>query len=615
VNGKARVNGRARVRGRRQTRVWRPAALPFLLLLLPAAFLTAQSAAEGSLDWYSARSKEAISQSNYESAVNILQEARHKYPKASALDVALADLYYDKELFNLALDSYREAEGKGNQDFHTLNQIARCYGKLGKDRTAIDYLTRILAAYPDSSETMDDLGWMYFKTYQLEKGEKILKEGIGKFGVQRGMAMTLGTIYSGMNRYAASREYYLKSIDEALKVDDRYFASIAYYNLSLLEHGFYHYNSALRATDDSLSMEDRSSGHLARGELFESRMDYRGALGEYEKAYALDTTPLTKVNLAILHQRFGHLELARRYAEEALGARDLAWMLYYGTDVQRHYKDLHEILAAIHAGLSRVEASRPTSGPLDRGRALLSALSHRVISWYYGERSRLSSLAIGRQYLAEGRAEEAYGEFYKASTPYREVAASYLTRARSMETARTPQAAPFYLMEEGKLTGSPPLLRDSIARFDPFWEKEAAADSLAALAPLLSRPASSAERRDALNRLYEINPGALLPHGLGLPLLVRVEENHGGRREIALIYRYLKRAHSELAGQADGRAAPGFRHLLTLRLGPGPAARFTVTETDSGRVVAEGSSDAPGGRRARCARLAQLILDGLYKVE
>jgi tetratricopeptide (TPR) repeat protein len=585
-----------------------------MALLFPAPAFGAQPPTEGSLEWYSNRSKEAISQSNYETAVKILTEAKTRYPKASALNIALADLFYDKELYTLALGEYQEAERKGDKDFHTLNQIARSYGKLGKDRTAIDSLNRILTLYPESQETMDDLGWMYFKTNQLEKGEKILTEGISKFGMQRGMAMTLGTIYSGMNRYGRSREYYLKSIDEALKADDRYFASIAYYNLSLLEHAFFHYNSALRATEDSISMEDRSSGHLARGELYESRMDYRNAEAEYEKAFALDTTPLTKVNMAILHQLFGHLELARRYAEEALGTKDLAWMLYYGTDVPRHFKDIHEILARIHAGMAAVDAAQPTAGPLARVVSLASALRHRILAWYHGDRFRLLSLDIGKGYLAEGRAEEAYWEFYKASEVYPDVAASYLSRARALETARTPHAEAFYRQEEGRLSGSADELRDSLRSFDPFWEKEATADSLRYLIPLLSRRGEAAARRKALNRLYEINPGALLQNGLGLPLVVRVAESQWGVGEKALIFRYLKRAHSELAvaGEAPGG---GFRYELTLRLLPGGRARYTVVEEESGRTVADAERELAGNRWKRCSRLVQWILDDTYKVE
>ena len=168
-------------------------------------------------------------------------------------------------------------------------------------------------------------------------------DGIARLGRQRGMTMTLGTIYSGMNRYDESKKYYTLSVEEALRVGDKDFASIAYYNLSLLEHDFFHFNSALRYTDESLAVEERPSGHLSRGELFQSRMDFDSAQSEFQAAYATDATPLSKVNMAILLQKFGNLDLARRYAEEVMSSQDLAWLLYYGTDLTRHFKDMHQL--------------------------------------------------------------------------------------------------------------------------------------------------------------------------------------------------------------------------------------------------------------------------------
>jgi tetratricopeptide (TPR) repeat protein len=581
------------------------------LIMLPALCAGAQSAAEGSLDWYNAQAKKAISESNYESAVKLLTEAKLKYPLSPKVNLALADLYYDKELYTLALDEYRAAEKKGSVDYNTLNQIARSFGKLNRDKESIDYLERILKLFPDNLETVDDLGWMYFKTFQLEKGETLLLEGIKKHGMQRDLAMTLGTVYSGMNRYEPARRYYLASIDDALKAGDNYFASIAYYNLSLLEENFYHFNSSLAYTEDSIAMQDRASGHLARGELYQSRMDYRGAMAELEKSFGMDTTPLTRVNMAILNQHFGRLELARRYAEEALATKDLAWMLYYGTDTARHYKDIHEILADVYRGFAVAEATRPTAGFFDWIRAMLSSLQNRLISWYHRLRFRLYSLQIGKDYNAEGRLEEAYWEFFKANEPYREVALSYLAKCREMETARTPHAEYYYLQEEGKLLGSVDLLSKSITGLDPFWEKEGIADSLTAMIRLL--PSGSSARRDALNRLYDINPGAFRQNGFGLPLRVIVTDNAWGETEKARIFRYLERAGSELLQSET--AAEGFGFALALSLQPDGKARYTVTDTRSGRVVAEASRELKGRRAVKCAGLADFFLDDLYKIQ
>ena len=586
-------------------------ALASILLALQAPGIAVAQAGTGdTLEGLSSRAHDAISQNAYETAVKILTQAKTAYPASPRPNLALADLYYDKELYPLALGEYREAEKKGATDFATLTQISRCFGKLNQERSSIEYLTRILKQYPDSSDTVDDLGWMYFKTHQLDKGEQVLLKGISRLGMQRGMAMTLGTVYSGLNRYDRSRQYYLKSVDEALRVGDRDFAAIAYYNLSLLEHNFFHYNSALRFTDESIAMEDRPSGHLARGELFQARMDFVSAQQEYQSAYAKDTTPLSKVNLAILFQKFGRLDLARRYAEEVAQSRDLAWLVYYGTDITRHFKDLHELLATIYAGLARREVSRPTTGMIDRLRALVAAGRDTLLSWYHAQRFHLYSLQVGRDYLAQGSEEDAWWQFYKGNEGYPEVALKYLSMARALETARTPHAAAFYQMEEGRIRRSVALLSDALAAFDPFWEKEPAAEALALLVPLLRGRENDGPRHDAIARLYAINPGALPQAGIGLPVAVEFHGDGWSRRERALVVRYIIRSGSECAREP----AVGMRFVLRLTRGGDGATRWAVTDSTSGSVVREGAPHLSGSVKTRSARLVQSILEELYSV-
>lgn len=581
-------------------------ALLAFLFLLPPVLLGAQAGRDETLNEMYGRARQAISQDAYETAVRILTQAKEKYPAAPKVNLALADLYYDKELYALALEEYESAEKKGATDIATLTQISRSLGKLNREKQSIAYLTRILAEWPDSADTIDDLGWMYFKTHQLEKGESIIRSGIQRLGIQRSLAMTLGTIYSGMNRYDGSREYYEKAIDEAVRMGDRSFAAIAYYNLSLLEHNFFHYNSALRDTDDSIAMDDRPSGHLARGELFQSRLDFSSAQAEYQSAYAKDTTPLSKVSIAILLQRFGQLELARRYGEEVLATKDLAWMVYYGTDVTRHFKDVHELLMDVYAGLARLEAHKPTGGALARVSALAAAATDWILSWYHRQRFRMYSLVVGRQYLAEGSYEDAWWEFYRGNEGYREVALKYLGLARKLETARTPHAEYFYQQEEGRLTRSVELLRSSIEGFDPFWEKEATAESLLALAPLLHGDA----RRDAIVRLFELNPGALPQAGLGLPLAVDFRDPGFLPREKRLILRYLRRAGSECAEGAD----PSMRFSLSLSAEANQTVRWSVMDSRSRTTIAGGGPRFVGRPPVRCALLVQSILEELYAV-
>jgi hypothetical protein len=402
----------------------------------------------------------------------------------------------------------------------------------------------------------------------------------------------------------------MKSINEAIAARDQEFAAIAYYNLSLLEHNFYHYNSALSYTDDSLAAEDRPSGHLARGELFEARMDFAGAEREYLDAYAKDDTPLSKVNLANLYQAFGRLDLARRYGEEVLASKDLAWLLYYGTDTSRHYQDLHELLAAVYDGLAHTESRRPTGGFLDRARALFAAGRYAVLSWYHRQLFRQYSLQVGMQYYREGSLEDAWWEFYRGNEAYPDVALKYLGMARTLETARTPHAAGFYSVEEGKVRRSADEVKQAMAGFDPFWEKKDTADALRALIPLLGTADRAVERRAAIIQLYQINPGALPQAGIGLPLSVEFAGTGWTGRERSIVTRFLRRSGSD----ADAGVVPGARHALRLTREAAGSVRWAVRDVPTDTVIHEGSATPKGTVTQRCAGLVQSILAALYSV-
>jgi tetratricopeptide (TPR) repeat protein len=576
-----------------------------LLLLLICPFASAQ--ADRSPDWYYQQAREAMEAENYETAVDIIEEGKEHFPQAAELRVLLADLYYDKELYGPALQEYLGAAELQGEEYLTMVQISRCYGKLNQDQQSIAALKRILESYPDSVSSIDDLGWMYFKTHQLENGEELLLEALDRLGPDRGIYMTLGTLYSGMYDYENSKRFYLLAIEDALEGEDLYFASVAYYNLSLLEHSFYHYNSALRYTDESIQTSDRAPGHLARGELFLSRLDFGGALGEYQAAMVKDQTPLSKVNLASLYQKFGKLELARSYAEDVLGSQDLAWMYYYGTDLERHLKDVHEILADVYTGLARLQRAYPPASVWEIPGRIIRGIGYRMRAYYHRQKQRSYSLRVGRSYLKEKNLLDAYWEFYKANERYRPVALKYLGLARDLEEQISPHAGLYYEQEEGRMREDAELLQRSIEGLDPYWEREGIFDGLRYQVAVLGT--DGARGRQALNRLYELNPGGMLQYGLALPLAVRLEQK--GDRVLNRCVRFLGRSGSQVAAHVD--AAEGFRYRLVLEREAGGRVGFSLHER--GRTVfSESFTLQKGSARRQAAALARKIIERIYSV-
>ncbi len=581
--------------------------------------------------WFDSESKKAIESENYEYAVRVLNEAIERYPHVTRFCVRLGDLFYEKRLYKLALSKYILAEERGDSSYYTLGQISRSYGKLNKNQEAIEYLIKITKLYPDNVEVYDDLGWMYFKTHQLKKGKRILRYAIDKFGNNRALSMTLGTIYSGLYDYDNAKRYYRFAIDDALKEKDNYFASIAFYNLSLLEHNFYHFNSAFKYTEDSIQNADRAPGHLAKGELYLAQMNYGSALFEYQKALSMDTTPLSKINLAILYQKFGKLELAVKYLEDVLYSRDLSWMFYYGTDLERHFKDVHEILADSYEGLARRELLKPVTGIVDRIKRLFFYVKYRALGYYHREKFRMYSLHVGKSYLRERDFLDAYWEFYRANEGYRDIALKYLGLAREIEVAITPHSKVYYMQEEGKIKDSVTLLEKTLPLFDPFWEREGIVESLRLAIPMMKSKKLTVKRREYINRLYSLNRGALLQYGFGLPMEVgfRFKSGEeiagrgmfdnliglffdGDKRFKRLVVRLIRQAGSDVSVTSG---EDGFRFRLFIECRGNDTFGVRFIDNKGLKIIWEDNiSVKSGSLKTKVADLVSRILARIYQI-
>ena len=560
----------------------------------------------------------AIRGERYERALSLVEEGKGRFPRHAPLYLVAGDLYRDEELYEMALGEYRLAEEIEPQSYQALHGQSLALGRLNREREAIRVLERLRGLYPDTVEVISDLGWLYFKTHQLSKGEELLRSALDRLGMNRSLAMTLATIYADMYEYDQAKRYYETAIGDAREAGRSYFASVAQYNLSLLEKTFYNFDAALAATEESLRLARRPPGLLARGELHERRLGFSRALSDYNAAYALDEeTPLAQLSLASLHQRFGRLDEALAYALDVYESEDGAWMFNFGTDLQRHGLDMHALLADIYEGLYHQAAFETTSGLFDRFGRLFRRIGYRVKAWFHRRNERIYARQVAEAYAEEGSTLNAAWTYFRAYEDYPGKAMDYLTRAREFETAIIPESASFYRMEGAVLDGDPEDLRRARRAFDPVWERVEAAEAAREEALLLARQgggrADSGAGASAFGRvmadLYLLNPGGIRQYGLHLPL--RLEAALPGFDEAAYsgLVRELRRAG---LAPADREETP-LRLVISAESGDDQAVSAVVyrgeTLLRSGRYRLEGT--ARRDLRALAARIAA----GVFRVE
>jgi tetratricopeptide (TPR) repeat protein len=447
----------------------------------------------------------------WDRALELYRTGSKLYPGDIRFPWALGNLYQSRSLYGLAWEEYLRAEKIEPGTPELLYSLARTAGYLNKNGLAVEYLERLLAVDPERRDAIGQLGWMYYKVHRQADGVRLLEAAVERFQDDPDFAMTLGTLNADMFRYEEGKRWYLTAIGGAELRQDNLFASVAHYNLSILESRFYHFDRALEQTNASLGSLNRSSGRLARGELYLRRLDFRSALADYEAAYEMDTSPLSQLNLAQVYQISGRLEEARLYAENCLRGGDFSWMLNYGIDPVRYLRDIHEILYKTYEGLGSTEGLRPYPAPGEWIRSRARSLFYRFKAEVHRILFRKYSRAAAAAY--EEPHPEALIQYYRAFDAYPRRALDYLRGARGFEIPLIPAAEPGYDYEEGRLMGGIDLLAASLPGFDPLWERDMIADSLAELA---KKPGAGG--LGFSEELYLLNPGALRQQGLGLPV-------------------------------------------------------------------------------------------------
>jgi tetratricopeptide (TPR) repeat protein len=551
---------------------------------------------------------------NWERAIGLFNDGAKFYPDDFRFPWSLGNLYYYRRLYHLAWDEYRRAEKIIPWEMDLLLRLANTAGYLNRNEVSAFYYERLLALDPDNMEAIGSLAWMYFKLHRLQEGEQLLLDAMEYYGGDMDFAMTLGTIYSGMFRYAESKDAYRKAIQWAEAAGDRLFAAISYYNLSILETRFYQFALAFDCTNASLGAMDRASGRLARGELYLVRMELSRALADYQNAYQTDSSPLSKLNLAQLFQIGGRLPEAAAYANDCLKAGDDSWMMNYGIDPVRYKRDIHEVLKDTYKGLLRAEAFSCPGSLRERAQSLFRKISYRfrfaLHTHLFHKYSLLSANAFdwpeGTSDQDDDSRLEQLTQYYNAFENYPRRALAYLRYVRSFEEPLIPLSVPSHYFEEGSLLKNRKTLERSLGEFDPTWERDMIANVYAELA----LTGKKTERQDAAERLFAINRGALLQNGIALPVQLRVNSQGNG---INRVERFLREAVKSAGLETARTESPRYTLNLDTSAEEG-SVLCRLYDNGRGITVWEKSLSLPvSPSSAQKAHFKRALRDGIFE--
>jgi tetratricopeptide (TPR) repeat protein len=564
----------------------------FLLFLLVAAAATAQTPS------LLEQGRTAEAAENYQHAIDLYRQAQAGDPTDPAPAKALAQLFTAKGLHDLALPSWQEALQRAPGDAESWQSLAQTWSYLDKNTESVKTLQKAVDRFPADPDATQALAWMLFKTEDYSRGIALVESFIAIHGADRGLEMTLGTLYSSLYAYDLSRVHYLKSLDLTRGTDSlsKNFRSIAWYNLSLLEKAFHQFELADQGILNSIKEEDRPAGSLARGELFQGRRDFDAARKLYERAALADDTPLARFDLARLFQEFGRLDEAEAQLEQVEHHTDDTWIYNYGVTKDKISRDIHELRADLHRARFHALDFTPRTNPWEWAVWALTKVQQSLLWWYHDQTWKGLLVKLADSSRAMSNSPDAWVSLFQAERDRPDLALKYLRLARNHELPKNPRALGSYLTEEGLLTRDPATLTRALARLEGPWENDDRERVLAALAAVRQAQGAGREFRSLLTDLYALNPGGLPCRGWGLPVRMALFGD-----EVALPR--WKAAWADYIGQtgwnAGGRDQPGVTWSLDLRV-EAEAATWTLRDAD-GTTARSGLVRVVGGNFAAAA--------------
>jgi tetratricopeptide (TPR) repeat protein len=527
--------------------------------------------------------QEAVDADFFDKALDLLDQGLREYPGDFRFPMARGDLYKSRELYSLAMNSFGDAESLNPGDSILRENVASTLGYLDRNFEALEYLEDL---YEELNEALqDDMGWMYYKTHQPEKGIVLIEAALEK-EFDRNLSLTLGTLYSEMNEPESCRLYYLEAIHDALEEQDSYFASVGYYNLSLAEKSFYDYDAAAEYASLSLELMNRSGGHLALGDLNMLRQNYSRAEEEFLEAIELDETPLSRSNLVALYLNRGFLSLALQQLKKIAESKDESWLYYYCLYRQQFTLDLYQQYHQLYRGLFFQTSLLREWGVKKKVSRFLERVSYLIKSKYYKIKYRTMAFKEGQSQLKGGSVLRGNLTLAAATEGFSSLSEKYYNKAYSLEVF--PEAAPWYNLELGREQGDRTRLNQAALQFDQVWEAEPREEALREMALLLKRR-DSQQKDLLLLEVYSRNPGGLLQYGLRLPLSLRLSGTKVGPAQTRKIRRLLKGSGFLLRSEASGN----FQEALILRINMAEVFSYSLTNAEGAVITSGAVSEDP----------------------
>ena len=178
-----------------------------------------------------------------EKRFRLLKQIANKYPKEKRIHYDLGFYYESKNMFDQAIEEYKEALRLDPDYGYAINQIAYRYVEMGDFEKAIEYFKRYASVSPGDANPIDSMAELYFRMGRIEEAIAKYKEALEIKPDFYAASWSIGYIHALEKNYREATIWFDKYIDLAPSPGTK--------AEGLVWRGFHHY--LLGSFDKSLS--------------------------------------------------------------------------------------------------------------------------------------------------------------------------------------------------------------------------------------------------------------------------------------------------------------------------------------------------------------------------
>ncbi|HQM89494.1 MAG TPA: hypothetical protein PLI56_05110 [Exilispira sp.] len=279
-----------------------------------------------------------LKEGNKSKALSLLLDALKKYPSSYEIPQAIGEIFFNSEVYDLALKYYQISYKNGNQKVEIIEKLGECNAFLNKNKKAIKYLALAFSMGNSDPYYLYSLIWILLKEKKFEQAQRYLDIGFSLYGDLSYFTGAQALLFANTFQIEKAREFYAKVLTETASYTPVYF-----YNWGVMEYEIKNYRDAEQLFHGAASFGGLAEAFLALGELELLKVDTKAAEAAFLKGKPSIKSPFILYDLLSLYGFLGNKSKIESIYRNIKKYPNQWWIYQYNLNLNEQMMNFYEL--------------------------------------------------------------------------------------------------------------------------------------------------------------------------------------------------------------------------------------------------------------------------------